>query len=73
MVPRKNLTYSEFKQNLDVKYFESDLQVYQTPECIYEILGSNEFLPSVITITFDDLTRKTTLGIEQNSAVLRFS
>ena len=58
---------------MDKNYIGSDLQVVELPPCIHGIVYSISFLPSVITVTTDDIRLKTVLTVEPNAPTLEFS
>ena len=51
---RMNLPYSENEKTLDIKFIDSDIQVNEMPESIFELVDLSNNSPFPITNTNDE-------------------
>ena len=66
-------TYGEIEKTLDMKNFDSALQVYELHPGTYEIAVNNKTLSSYTTVLLSDNRLGTILTLEPTSAASRFS
>ena len=73
MVCRRNLLYSESEKTLGKNFIDSDSEVFDLPPGIIKIGDISHNLPSIRTVTNDDIRLRTSLIIELTSPVLNFN